>query len=194
MLICVSLRILASLRIPQYDLGRQTPHFWGGSVTDSTDLSCHPVRTSVLAADCRRSSIPRWVVSFGRPCVVCHPDYLLCRPSSHAVEARFHPHEARSSLCTSPQGHRSNSYNSRAASPRSRWVRTPILPSWPGTTALTFFSSLSVPVQRPLLHRASESSVACLSELAMPPMPSFGAYPDPHPSSCACSRERQGKI
>jgi hypothetical protein len=33
MLICVCLRILASLRIPRYDLGRQTPHFWGGSVT-----------------------------------------------------------------------------------------------------------------------------------------------------------------
>jgi hypothetical protein len=27
MLICVCLRILASSRIPQYDLGRQTPHF-----------------------------------------------------------------------------------------------------------------------------------------------------------------------
>jgi hypothetical protein len=33
MLICVCLRILASSRIPRYDLGRQTPHFWGGSVT-----------------------------------------------------------------------------------------------------------------------------------------------------------------
>jgi hypothetical protein len=33
MLICVCLRILASSRIPQYDLGRQTPHFGGGSVT-----------------------------------------------------------------------------------------------------------------------------------------------------------------
>jgi hypothetical protein len=33
MLTCVCLRILASSRIPQYDLGRQTPHFWGGSVT-----------------------------------------------------------------------------------------------------------------------------------------------------------------
>jgi hypothetical protein len=33
MLICVCLRILVSSRIPQYDLGRQTPHFWGGSVT-----------------------------------------------------------------------------------------------------------------------------------------------------------------
>jgi hypothetical protein len=33
MLLCVCLRILASLRIPRYDLGRQTPHFWGGSVT-----------------------------------------------------------------------------------------------------------------------------------------------------------------
>jgi hypothetical protein len=28
MLICVCLRILASSRIPQYNLGRQTPHFW----------------------------------------------------------------------------------------------------------------------------------------------------------------------
>jgi hypothetical protein len=27
MLICVCLRILASSRIPRYDLGRQTPHF-----------------------------------------------------------------------------------------------------------------------------------------------------------------------
>jgi hypothetical protein len=27
------LRILASSRIPKYDLGRQTPHFCGGSVT-----------------------------------------------------------------------------------------------------------------------------------------------------------------
>jgi hypothetical protein len=33
---CVCLRILASSRIPQYDLGRQTPHFWGGSVTTSS--------------------------------------------------------------------------------------------------------------------------------------------------------------
>jgi hypothetical protein len=33
MLICVCLRILGSSRILQYDLGRQTPHFWGGSVT-----------------------------------------------------------------------------------------------------------------------------------------------------------------
>jgi hypothetical protein len=33
MLIRVCLRILASSRIPRYDLGRQTPHFWGGSVT-----------------------------------------------------------------------------------------------------------------------------------------------------------------
>jgi hypothetical protein len=33
MLMCVCLRILASPRIPQYDLGRQTPHFRGGSVT-----------------------------------------------------------------------------------------------------------------------------------------------------------------
>jgi transposase InsO family protein len=33
MLICVCLRILASSRIPRYDLGRQTPYFWGGSVT-----------------------------------------------------------------------------------------------------------------------------------------------------------------
>jgi hypothetical protein len=33
MLICVCLRILASSRIPRYDLGRQTPHFLGGSVT-----------------------------------------------------------------------------------------------------------------------------------------------------------------
>jgi hypothetical protein len=40
------------------------------------------------------SSIPRRAVPFGRPCVVCHPDYLLCRPSSRAAEARFHPHEA----------------------------------------------------------------------------------------------------
>jgi hypothetical protein len=36
MLICVCLRILASSRIPQYDLGRQTPHFLGGSVTEGT--------------------------------------------------------------------------------------------------------------------------------------------------------------
>jgi hypothetical protein len=33
MLICVCLRILTSSRIPRYDLGRQTSHFWGGSVT-----------------------------------------------------------------------------------------------------------------------------------------------------------------
>jgi hypothetical protein len=36
MLICVCLRILASLRIPRYDLGRQTPHFGGGSVTTTS--------------------------------------------------------------------------------------------------------------------------------------------------------------
>jgi hypothetical protein len=33
MLIRVCLRILASSRIPRYDLGRQTLHFLGGSVT-----------------------------------------------------------------------------------------------------------------------------------------------------------------
>jgi hypothetical protein len=33
MLICVCLYIIASSRITQYDLGRQTPHFWGGSVS-----------------------------------------------------------------------------------------------------------------------------------------------------------------
>jgi hypothetical protein len=33
MLICVCLRILASSRIPRYDLGRQIPYFWCGSVT-----------------------------------------------------------------------------------------------------------------------------------------------------------------
>jgi hypothetical protein len=33
MLMCVCWRILASSRIPQYDLGRQTPHFCGGSIT-----------------------------------------------------------------------------------------------------------------------------------------------------------------
>jgi hypothetical protein len=33
MLICVCLRILASSRIPRYDLGRQISHFLGGSVT-----------------------------------------------------------------------------------------------------------------------------------------------------------------
>jgi hypothetical protein len=36
MLICVCLRILASSRILRYDLGRQTPHFWGSSVTVGT--------------------------------------------------------------------------------------------------------------------------------------------------------------
>jgi hypothetical protein len=36
MLICMCLRILASLRIPRYDLGRQTPHFGGGSVTTTS--------------------------------------------------------------------------------------------------------------------------------------------------------------
>jgi hypothetical protein len=33
MLNCVCLRILASSRIPRYDPGRRTPHFWGGSVS-----------------------------------------------------------------------------------------------------------------------------------------------------------------
>jgi hypothetical protein len=37
MLICVCLRILASSRIPRYDIGRQTPHFGGGSVTPVDD-------------------------------------------------------------------------------------------------------------------------------------------------------------
>jgi hypothetical protein len=32
---CVCLRILASSRISRYDLGRQTPHFWGGSITEA---------------------------------------------------------------------------------------------------------------------------------------------------------------
>jgi hypothetical protein len=34
MLICACWRILASSRIPRYDLGRQTRHFRGGSVTE----------------------------------------------------------------------------------------------------------------------------------------------------------------
>jgi hypothetical protein len=34
--LCVCLRILASSRIPRYNLGRQTPHFWGDSVTLTT--------------------------------------------------------------------------------------------------------------------------------------------------------------
>jgi hypothetical protein len=33
MLMCVCLRILASSRIPRYDLGRQTPHFRCGFIT-----------------------------------------------------------------------------------------------------------------------------------------------------------------
>jgi hypothetical protein len=37
MLIRVCLRILASSRIPRYDLGRQTLHFLGGSVTGGGD-------------------------------------------------------------------------------------------------------------------------------------------------------------
>jgi hypothetical protein len=41
MLMCVCLRILASSRIPQYDLGRQTPHFRGGSVTVIIGLISH---------------------------------------------------------------------------------------------------------------------------------------------------------
>jgi hypothetical protein len=49
MLICVCLRILASSRIPRYDLGRQTPHFLGGSVTRTPDKACHAVRA--LGAD-----------------------------------------------------------------------------------------------------------------------------------------------
>jgi hypothetical protein len=53
MLICVCLRILASSRIPQYDLGRQTPHFLGGSVTHS--LSSNGVGSFVGGdTECRR--------------------------------------------------------------------------------------------------------------------------------------------
>jgi hypothetical protein len=47
MLKCVCLRILASSRIPRYDLGRQTPHFWGSSVTAA--LSSFP---------CQRTEFP----------------------------------------------------------------------------------------------------------------------------------------
>jgi hypothetical protein len=43
MLICVCLRILASSRIPRYDLGRQTPYFLGGSVTLSIKYLGIPV-------------------------------------------------------------------------------------------------------------------------------------------------------
>jgi hypothetical protein len=39
MLICVCLCIHTSSRIPRYDLGRQTPHFWGGSVTKLHNLN-----------------------------------------------------------------------------------------------------------------------------------------------------------
>jgi hypothetical protein len=38
LILCVCLCILASLRIPRYDLRRQTPHFLGGSVT-ATDYA-----------------------------------------------------------------------------------------------------------------------------------------------------------
>jgi hypothetical protein len=42
MLIRVCLRILASSRIPRYDIGRQTPHFWGGSVTMPMKMNLMP--------------------------------------------------------------------------------------------------------------------------------------------------------
>jgi hypothetical protein len=50
---CVCLRILASSRITRYDLGRQTPHFWGGSVTARPQffpISFAPVQTSSSAS------------------------------------------------------------------------------------------------------------------------------------------------
>jgi hypothetical protein len=47
--LCVCLRILASSRIPQYDLGRQTPHFWGGSVTIShKNIVCFSNETPLI--------------------------------------------------------------------------------------------------------------------------------------------------
>jgi hypothetical protein len=48
MLICVCLRILASSRIPRYDLGRQTPYFWGGSVTTAFHAESQLIRPSTL--------------------------------------------------------------------------------------------------------------------------------------------------
>jgi hypothetical protein len=61
MLICVCLRILASSRIPRYDLERQTPHFWGGSVTvcrDDSNAFRLEHGTKVTFFDCHRKFLP----------------------------------------------------------------------------------------------------------------------------------------
>jgi hypothetical protein len=63
MLIRVCLRILASSRIPRYDLGRQTPHFWGGSVTTGYHL-WRPVASLSHCCNAytrrRRLHCPQW--------------------------------------------------------------------------------------------------------------------------------------
>jgi hypothetical protein len=66
------------------------------------------------------SSIPRRAVPFGRPAsfatrTTCCVGRHHAQPKLTSIHTRH-----RSSLCTSPQAHRSNSYNSRAASPCCR--------------------------------------------------------------------------
>jgi hypothetical protein len=73
MLICVCLRILASSRIPQYDLGRQTPHFLGDSVTDTLQGYVILIRISVTPSD------------MGEVCSLCSNVEVLY----HHVHMRF---------------------------------------------------------------------------------------------------------
>jgi hypothetical protein len=58
------LRILSSLIIPRYDLGRQTPHFWGGSVTvtvDSSASSCSRWSSAYLCMEAIMFSVTKSV-------------------------------------------------------------------------------------------------------------------------------------
>jgi hypothetical protein len=79
----VCLRILVSPRIPRYDLGRRTPHFWGGSVTD------FPQRTS----RCAISNCCLWSSQIRRRCRKFHFEVFqadLRMPTCHGISTAWH--------------------------------------------------------------------------------------------------------
>jgi hypothetical protein len=89
MLICVCLRILASSRIPRYDLGRQTPHFWGGSVTVCLCVClCILASSRILQYDLRRQISHFWDGTV--TVILCHllfkVSYMVCHFCSLLLE------------------------------------------------------------------------------------------------------------
>jgi hypothetical protein len=120
---------------------------WGGAVRHTPGhnrpASTAPIRAAILSELARwpltASGAPSRAELSGCPCVVYRPDNLLCQPPSCAAEARCHPREA--SLLHVHQS---------PSSPKELLQQPSCI------------SSLPVPVQRPLLHRSSGSSVAML--------------------------------